>query len=74
MEEDKAKEEFPGLHQSSSAVNDDDDVDDDDDDDDDFVLKISLSVGSIILSAGCCLAAAGIIWFERFGSDQEIFL
>jgi hypothetical protein len=66
MTEDRAKEEFPGLHHSSSAVNDDND-----DDDDDFVLKISLSVGSIILSAGCCLAAAGIIWFERFGSDQE---
>jgi hypothetical protein len=68
MTEEKAKEEFPGLHHSSPDVNDDDDVDDD------FVLKISLSVGSIILSTGCCLAAAGIIWFERFGSDQEKML
>ena len=34
-------------------------------------LKISLAVVSVVLILACCTAAVGIIWYEKYGSNQH---
>ena len=34
-------------------------------------LKVFLSILSVLLSIGIFLAASGVIWFEKFGSDSK---